>query len=275
MEGTSLLELNTTVISENLELKTDDHWLEDGTIFDDHQSETSNIPPTLRPVVVMFPWLMAQPRHVNKYVDIYVCKGYDVLVVKPKPIHIMWPSNARELAREVLDYLRTDTRSLVIHAFSVSAHVYAEMLQIMNEEPTTYQPIKDRVLGQVFDSCAVSEEGLDGIYDAATNNSFTHFVLKRLIETWFWFTRKYTLDTILKINELLTQNPIKSPALVMFSRDDPISTAKDNEALIEHWRNKLGKAVYVTSWDRSSHVAHLQKHRDEYVQAIYEFLNKT
>ena len=202
----------------------------------------------------------------------YTSRGYDVLVVKPKPIHLMWPSNARLLAREVLDYLHTDTRSVVIHAFSVSTHVYAEMLQIMNEDPATYKPIKDRVLGQVFDSCALSEDGLDGIYDAATTNSFTHFLLKRLIETYFWFTRKYTLDTILKINHMLTENPVKSPALVVFSKDDPISTAKDNEALIAHWRNTLGKDVYVMSWENSSHVAHLQKHRDEYVQAIQNFL---
>ncbi|XP_072034355.1 transmembrane protein 53-A-like [Amphiura filiformis] len=273
LDGSSLLELNTTYISDNLELKTDDHWLEDGSIFNDSQSETSNIPPSLRPVVVMFSWLMAQPRHVNKYVDIYTSRGYDVLVIKPKPIHLMWPANARLLAREVLDYLCTDTRPIVIHAFSVSAHVYAEMLQIMNEEPTIYKPIKDRVLGQVFDSCALSEDGLDGIYDAATANSFTSFFLKRLIETYFWFTRKYTLDTILKINQLLTKNPVKSPALVVFSKDDPIGTAKDNEALVAHWRDTLGKDVHVTCWKSSSHVAHLQKHHDEYVQAIQSFLS--
>ena len=224
----------------------------------------------------MFAWLLAEPRHVNKYVDIYTKRGYDVLVVKAKPFHIMWPSNARILAYEILEYLRVDNRPVLIHAFSVSAHVYAEMLQIMNEEPAaSYRPIKDRILGQVFDSCALSQAGLDGIYDAATTNSFTSFVFKRLIETFFWFTHKYTLDTILKVNQLLTKNPVKSPALVLFSRDDPIGTAKDNEELVNHWRKSLGNDVHVTCWESSSHVAHLQKHHDEYVQAIYDFLNKT
>ena len=41
-----------------------------------------------------------------------------------RPIDIAWPANAKEIAREILDYVTDgDTRPLLVHAFSVSSHV--------------------------------------------------------------------------------------------------------------------------------------------------------
>ena len=58
---------------------------------------------------------------------------FDALVVKTRPIDIAWPANAKEIAREILDYVTDgDTRPLLVHAFSVSSHVYAEMLDLMD-----------------------------------------------------------------------------------------------------------------------------------------------
>ena len=33
-----------------------------------------------RPLVLLFGWLLANPRHLNKYANLYHSKGYDVLV---------------------------------------------------------------------------------------------------------------------------------------------------------------------------------------------------
>lgn len=85
IDSFSLIELNTTVISDNLELKTNDELLHDESLFEsdvDFGSSSSSSfddeafgHPSERPLVVMFSWLLAKPRHVNKYVELYTRKG--------------------------------------------------------------------------------------------------------------------------------------------------------------------------------------------------------
>ncbi|XP_072172220.1 uncharacterized protein [Diadema setosum] len=285
IDSFSLIELNTTVISDNLELKTNDDLLQDESLFEGDVafgSSSSSSPdddgrysdPSERPVVVMFTWLLAKPRHVNKYVELYTRKGFDVLVVKTRPIDIAWPANAKQIAREILDYVTDgDKRPLLIHAFSVSSHVYAEMLDLADAEDR-YSSVRYRIVGQVLDSCVLSRDSYEGIYSQASTNSFTQFVIKRIAETYFWLTNKYTMDSIIKVNELFTGRPVKAPALILFSRDDHIATAKENDELVHQWRKHLENDLYVKCWQSSPHVGHLQKHRDEYEESVYGFIGK-
>ena len=41
---------------------------------------------------------------------------------------------------------------------------------------------------------------------------------------------------VLQVNEIFTGRPVKAPTLNLFSRDDPIATAKENDELVEQWR---------------------------------------
>nr|XP_054761519.1 transmembrane protein 53-like [Lytechinus pictus] len=283
IDSFSLLELNTTVISDNLELKTNDDLLHDESLFEsdlDFGSTSSSFDdetyghPSERPLVVMFSWLLAKPRHVSKYVELYTRKGMDVLVVKTRPIDIAWPANAKEIAREILDYVTDgDKRPLLIHAFSVSSHVYAEMLDLV-DAVEKYSSVRYRIVGQVLDSCVLSRDSYEGIYSQASTNSFTQLFIKRVAETYFWVTNKYTMDSIIKVNEIFTGRPVKAPALILFSRDDHIATAKENDELVDQWRKHLDDDLYVKCWQSSPHVGHLVKHRDEYEDSIYGFVGK-
>ncbi|XP_030845082.1 uncharacterized protein LOC755141 [Strongylocentrotus purpuratus] len=283
IDSFSLIELNTTVISDNLELKTNDELLHDESLFEsdvDFGSTSSSFDdeafghPSERPLVVMFSWLLAKPRHVNKYVELYTRKGMDVLVVKTRPIDIAWPANAKEIAREILDYVTDgDKRPLLVHAFSVSSHVYAEMLDLV-DAVEKYSSVRYRIVGQILDSCVLSRDSYEGIYSQASSNSFTQLFIKRVAETYFWVTNKYTMDSIIKVNEIFTGRPVKAPALILFSRDDHIATAKENDELVNQWRKHLDNDLYVKCWQSSPHVGHLVKHRDEYEDAIYGFMGK-
>lgn len=284
LDSLSLIDLNTTVISDNLELKTNDDFFQDESLFEsdiDFGSTSSSFDDdekitdlSERPLVVMFTWLLAKPRHVNKYVELYTRKGYDVLVVKTRPIDIAWPANAKEIAREILDYVTDgDQRPLLIHAFSVSSHVYAEMLDLV-DAVDKYSSVRYRIVGQVLDSCVLSRDSYEGIYSQASGNSFTQAAIKRVTETYFWMTNKYTMDSIIKVNEIFTGRPVKAPALILFSRDDHIATAKENDELVDQWRKHLENDLYVKCWQSSPHVGHLAKHRDEYEEAIYGFMGK-
>lgn len=45
----------------------------------------------VKPLVVMFPWLLARKNHISKYYDIYLSRGYDVLSVSITPWQFFWP----------------------------------------------------------------------------------------------------------------------------------------------------------------------------------------
>lgn len=123
----------------------------------------------------------------------------DVLVVKTRPIDIAWPANAKEIAREILDYVTDgDKRPLLVHAFSVSSHVYAEMLDLV-DAVEKYSSVRYRIVGQILDSCVLSRDSYEGIYSQASTNSFTQLFIKRVAETYFWVTNKYTMDSIIKV----------------------------------------------------------------------------
>ena len=54
-------------------------------------------------------------------------------MVKTRPINIAWPANVKDIAMEILDHATDgDTRPLLVHAFSINSHVYAEMLDLMD-----------------------------------------------------------------------------------------------------------------------------------------------
>ena len=52
---------------------------------------------------------------------------------------------------------------------------------------------------------------------------------------------------------------VKAPALNLFSRDDPIATAKENDELVEQWRKHVESDLDV----KCCRAPHFAKHSDE------------
>ena len=44
-----------------------------------------------KPLAVLYSWLMAQQKHIDKYAAIYTKKGIDVLNVRITPWQLLWP----------------------------------------------------------------------------------------------------------------------------------------------------------------------------------------
>lgn len=44
-----------------------------------------------RPLVVMLAWMLARHKHLAKYAQIYLKRGYDVLTVSITPWQLLWP----------------------------------------------------------------------------------------------------------------------------------------------------------------------------------------
>ncbi|XP_070559824.1 transmembrane protein 53-like [Ptychodera flava] len=264
-------ELTVTHISDNLELRTTDDLIHDDILFWDDISVPRKDKD--RPMVLMFGWMSAKQRYINKYVEVYNSKGCDVLVVKMDPINLVWPSTGQSVAQELLDYIEKGDQKLIVHSFSVGGHLYGELLRRIDSKPDRYAGVKDRIVGQIFDSCTSAKDSFHSICDAITQNPVLWFLLKSVAVTYFWMTQKYTVSHIKKTRETLRQNPVNTPILMLYSLDDPIGSAKANEQLSEIWKRDLDYQVQSKCWDSSPHVEHMRKHRAEYVDAVYKFLN--
>lgn len=47
--------------------------------------------PIDKPLVVLLSWLMAKRKHIYKFADFYLEKGFDVLNVNITPWQLLWP----------------------------------------------------------------------------------------------------------------------------------------------------------------------------------------
>lgn len=71
---------------------------------DDVEIVKQKSPPLLvtekhRPLVVMLAWMLAKKQHLNKYAEVYLKRGYDVLTVHITPWQLMWPVNGSQVCQ--------------------------------------------------------------------------------------------------------------------------------------------------------------------------------
>lgn len=46
-------------------------------------------------------YMMAKPKHVLKYADLYLTKGFDVISVSCKPAQLMWPAKGSQVFNNI------------------------------------------------------------------------------------------------------------------------------------------------------------------------------
>lgn len=64
---------------------------------------------------------------------------------------------------------------------------------------------------------------------------------------------------------------VKKPCLLLLSHNDPIGSVEAN-VILKQSLESLGIRCDWKCWDKSNHVAHFQKYRDEYTTTLFEFL---
>lgn len=230
-----------------------------------------------RPLAVIFSWLMAKKKHIMKFSDFYKQQGFDVLTVSITPFQLVWPvKGAQVVAEDLLKFLvqgDQHQRSLLIHGFSVGGYVYGELLVKMRSQPDKYGGVADRIVGQIFDS-AVDFNGIPvGMSKAITRN----VLLQKSMETYLRYHMKtfYSVATqhYLRSSDHFHNNEVRTPALFLFSRDDPVGTADGNLRVVRKWEEQ-GMKVYAKCWENSPHVSHLHRHPDEYMEELRAFLER-
>lgn len=95
-----------------------------------------------RPLLVLFAWLFAKERHLDKYRKLYIEKGFDVLTVTVQVIDFLIPTKGSQVvAQDIVDFLKEhDTKypTFIFHAFSVGAYQMGEVFVQLKKDQNQY-----------------------------------------------------------------------------------------------------------------------------------------
>lgn len=234
------------------------------------------------PLVLFFPWLGATRSSVDKYCELYHSRGWDVLLVNATAKHFLWPSNAKTVVSDVLDYVTSkavlDERTdFLVHSMSIGAFIYTVLFIELQEQPGNYQEFRNKLRGQIFDSIVIGgiKRMGKGVASSITKNPLGNLSIRALVATYLAVTKKYTVDYYDYSVKFFHDKPLTIPTLIYYSLDDPNSDPYAMENLIGTWRADYPKmSLIYKCWAKSVHTAHLRQHREEYLAELTHFLTK-
>lgn len=258
--------MHTEVLNNNMTIKRSNIRSDDGKSSGNSKKLT-----------VMLSWMMAKGKHLEKYADIYLQRGFDVLVVTLPPMELLFPkTGSHVLAYDILNYLmeHQEYEQVLVHAFSVGAYLLSEILVKLNQEDKTkYDNLMNRFTGIILDS-AVDFNGIPkGFPRAVSKNPLLIRILELYTNTHLKLMHQTATQHYLKASHTFHTTSWTCPVLFIVSEDDPVGNPTDNGLLANDWRN-LGVDVYFKCFKKSAHCSHMLKHPEEYAVELERFFNK-
>ncbi|ESO91558.1 hypothetical protein LOTGIDRAFT_121859 [Lottia gigantea] len=237
--------------------------------------QTASTTGSKRPLVILFSWLLAKDRHIAKYRNLYTSQGFDVLSIRVSPTEVLQPKKAQDVIKKTLGILQEaeqKLKPLVIHGFSVGGYVCGEMMVELEKNAEKYFDVRQRLLGQIFDS-PVDYEGVPtGFANVLSNNKMIQKLLKVSIESYLKLFKNSVTKYYMASSEAFHNNSLELPSLMLYSRADPIGVDKNIETVMKKWKAK-GLPVQTRCWQNTPHVSHFHHHPDEYVESILTFMD--
>lgn len=256
-------------LTKNLELISKNEICKDVTNL--KLSSTSD-----RPLVILLAWLLAKQKHMHKFADFYMERGFDVLKVTITPWQMIWPTKGSQvIADEIVNFIDKNPAyaTLLIHGFSIGGYLWGEVLVRLSHDPKACERILHRFIGQIWDSAAdISEISYGFPVALFPKNKVLQNAAKQYILYHMRTFDKVATCHYVRSSQLFHCNMIKVPALFLVSKSDPIGAEASNWRLKEDWEN-IGIKVHWQCWDKSPHVKHFQKHRQEYIAKLESFLD--
>ncbi|XP_040162108.1 uncharacterized protein LOC120899879 isoform X1 [Anopheles arabiensis] len=230
-----------------------------------------------RPAVLIISWLNARQKHLAKYAQLYIDQGFDVFCTHITPWQLLWPVKGTQLvAAEIVKFLKNNDfkHGLVLHGFSVGGYLWGECLVHIARDLPNYQVVLDRVIGQVWDSAADITEISVGVPKALfPKNPTLQSALKKYMLYHMKAFHEPATSHYIRSSQMFHTNLLRCPALFLISKTDPVGTVEANTRVKDSWEQS-GVKTTVKCWDRSPHVGHFMKHRDEYVDVLFHHLRQ-
>ncbi len=175
---------------------------------------------------------------------------------------------------DILKFLQNNDYydKMVLHGFSVGGYVWAECMVHMNRDLQKYQKLINRFKGQVWDSTIYFVEIPIGFSKAVIpNNKFLQTKLQKYIEFHLRLFEQSVTRHFRLTHQTFRENLIKTPALFIVSKVDPIGTVSSNLSIHDSWK-EMGINVSWKCFESSPHVCHFLKHKEEYVDLLNNHL---
>lgn len=224
-----------------------------------------------KPLVIIMSWMMGKRKHLQRYTEIYIDKGCDVLTVNITPWQLMWPTSGSQIvAKELVNILEHVKMPLLVHGFSVGAYVWAEALLMLGPN----HPVLSRIYGQVWDSAADFATIGHGLSFAMFPNNFiARNMLKYYIKFHTILFHYFSVVHYRKAKNHFFNGALRAPMLIFCSENDLIGTASENRVLMNGFEER-GIPVRMKCWEKSAHVMHLTIHNEEYMHELNKFLDE-
>lgn len=180
------------------------------------------------------------------------------------------------VAADVVKFLANNDyyKQVVVHGFSVGGYFWGEILVHMQKDMATSQKILDRICGQVWDSAVDISEAHIGVPKAVFPKNLK---LQRALENYILYHMKTFHEAAtqhyIRSSQMFYTNLCHAPALFFLSKTDPVGAEIPNRRVADSW---IAAGVDLTwkCFDRSPHVQHYMKHKEEYTQGLFDHLEK-
>ncbi|KAF6036838.1 hypothetical protein EB796_004854 [Bugula neritina] len=231
------------------------------------------------PLIVLLPWLNAQPKHVNKYIELYHKRGYDVMTCSVKVSNFLWPESCYSTTKVLTKELSSAEfchRPLIFHSFSVGTYMLSVLFSQMIEDPNSYSEVSQRILGFVNDSITVggTKRMTTGIAHGFSQSKVAQFMVSGTIDLYLAMTHRWTVRLYDIFINAFYNNPVpKAPLLYFYSHNDPMSDP-ESVADVINYQKLNGYDVVFKDWQLSAHAQHYVRHPKDYVDVLDRFLKR-
>lgn len=231
-----------------------------------------------RPVVILLAWMLAQRKHVDKYLDLYLKKGFDILKISISVKQLLWPTEGSQIAaQDVVQFLEENQQfnPLLVHGFSAGGYVWGEVLVKLNEDLEKYKKsIISRIKGQIWDSTPDITEFAKGFPHALfPSNPILRKAVQKGLEYHLQTFHDTATQHYVRASQMFHTTPVHAPALVFIAKNDPIASLDVVSKVTNNWES-MGMKTFMKCWDKSKHVSHFHLHRREYIETLEYFLSQ-
>lgn len=229
---------------------------------------------TERRLVVIMSWLEAKEKHIEKYRQFYLDRGFDVLNVKTSPLDLLLPKvGAKKISQDFVRFMvEKQYSNVLLHGFSVGGYMFGQiLLDIDKQEEQVKQNLLNSIQGIVFDSLVPFEGTCIGVANSITNNKYAAKTIESLLRLYLLVGHRFATKYYLESSDKVWGGPLRCPTLFLQAKDDKISDYKIIERLENVWKG-FGIETRTVLFDSAPHVQIFTKHQAEYVKNIEKFL---
>lgn len=229
-----------------------------------------------RKLVVVMSWLEAKEKHIDKYRQFYLERGFDVLNVKTSPWDILLPNScAKRISHDCVEFLLDKQyKDVLYHGFSVGGFMFGQvMLTIQRLPARSRDPLLKSIRGLVMDSLVTFEDAPKGIANSITHNRLAAKSLELLIKLYLLLGHELVTKYFKQVSRLVWSGPLDCPSLFFISKDDRIVDYRSLERLADTWA-AIGIETHKMVVDDSAHVQIFRNHYEAYTSRVDGFLER-